>query len=154
MKGIPALWVLADFMQCRELCDAIIDVLKSGQILRTGKSFAVLVEEVTELGAVGGTLLGAAIDGLPLKPIKRYEDEKNRQEKLESLLDYGGDEMLNALAKCYHLIEGTTHNTEEEEEEGAAGEDCIVHTLGEYLAEMKRGDRAKMLPSLFARCLA
>jgi len=164
VKGIPALWVLADFMHCRELCDAIIDMLKCGQILRTGYSFAVLVEEVTELG-LAGDVLGAAIDGLPLKPItppgtsywvgNEYFDPR---EKLETMLDYGGDEMLNALAKCHHLIEGTTHNAEGEGAEGgtngSAGEDLIVLTLGEYLAEMKREDRAKMLPSLFARCLS
>jgi len=159
VAGIPALWVLADFLQCRELCDAIIEKLKCGQVLQTGKSFAVLVEEVQQLG-MPGDLLGAAIGGLNLKPIaeyKRYdsmeEREKIQREKLESMLDCGGDEMLNALAKCHHLIERRAHSTEGESN-GSAGEDYIVHTLGQYLAEMKRDDRAKMLPSLFASCLA
>ena len=139
VKGIPALWVLADFMQCQELCDTIIDVLKNGKILRTGMSFAVLVEQVFELGAAAGhLLLGAAIEGLPLDQTKR--------EGLETLLDYGGDKMLNALAIVY----GNS---------GISGDNCgdndvILDTLGEYLAEMKRQDRAKLLPSLFARCLA
>ena len=76
VKGIPALWVLADFMQCQELCDAIIDVLKHGKILQTGMSFAILVDEVLELGVVANTLLGAAIEGLPLDPTEREELEK------------------------------------------------------------------------------
>ena len=65
MTGIPALWVLADFLQCGELCDAIIEKLKCGQVLQTGKSFAVLVEEVQQLG-MSGDLLGVAIGGLNL----------------------------------------------------------------------------------------
>mmetsp|Transcript_4337 Transcript_4337/g.6332 ORF Transcript_4337/g.6332 Transcript_4337/m.6332 type:complete len:855 (+) Transcript_4337:39-2603(+) len=134
VKGIPALWVLADFLQCQELCDTIIDVLKNGKILRTGMSFAVLVEQVFELGAAAShVLLGAAIKGLPLDQTKR--------EGLETLLDYGGDEMLNALA----IVRGNSGNN--------GDNDVILDTLGEYLAEMKRQDRAKLLPSFFARCL-
>lgn len=146
VTGIPALWVLADFLQCKELCDTIIDTLKGGKILQTGISFAVLVEEFEELGIMSGDLLAAAIDGLPLKPMKRGEGEN---EKLQTMLDYGGDKMLNALAKWYQLIERITETGGE-----PSAPDFIVDTLGEYLAEMKRDDRAKMMPSLFARCIA
>ncbi len=138
VKGIPALWVLADFMQCQELCDAIIDVLKKGKILRTGMSFAVLVDQVYELGAAASSshvLLAAAIEGLPLDNTKR--------EELENLLDCGGDKMLNALA----MVRGNSDGNHE-------GKDLILETLGEYLAEMKREDRAKLLPSIFATCVS
>ncbi|KAL7545866.1 hypothetical protein ACHAWF_009222, partial [Thalassiosira exigua] len=144
--GIPALWALADFVQCVDLCEAIVGTLRTGR-LRSGREFAILVEEAKALGVVDA-LVGAALEGLPL--------QLNRREDLEDLLDFGAAEMLGAMAECHDLYPGG--KSSDDGEEGATGqaadENLLVRTLGNYLAEMKRGDRGKMAPSLFARCLA
>lgn len=142
VTGIPALWVLADFLQCKELCDTIIDTLKGGKILQTGISFAVLVKEFEELGIMSSNLLAAAIDGLPLKPMREGEGEN---EKLQTMLDYGGDKMLNALAQYYLLIERITETGGE-----ASAPDFILNTLAEYLAEMSK-DASLRLCSLYCQ---
>ena len=140
VEGIAALWSLSDFVQCLELCKAIASILQDGT-LRSGSSFAALLEEATNFEVRG--MIGAAVEGLPL--------EINRREELEVWLDFGGDDMLYALAKCHAYF---MEESDDEESNGGRARNLIVETLGEYLAEMKRSDRAKMSPSLFASCLS
>ena len=136
VKGMPALWVLADFVHCKELCDAILDSMEAGR-LGTGKSFAVFVDEAIALDTGSDVLLKAAVQGLPLS--------EDRGEELEKWLDWGSAEFLNALAKCYYRLSGDKSFEQTREMASAV--------LGLYLAEMRRADRAELMPSLFARCL-
>lgn len=154
VEGIAALWSLADFVQCLELCKAIEAMLRDGE-LRSGSSFAILVNEASNLGTP--TVIDAALAGLPL-------EEKQRGD-LEQWLDFGGSEMLNAMAKYYSCkLDAFENDNESEDEEGDSDSDeeddfyyiCdrIVETLGEFLPEMTRENRAEMMPSVFAACLS
>ena len=89
VTGVTALWLLADFVHCRELCDEIISMLKSGG-LRSGWAFANLVDEACEMPS----LIDAAIQGLPLKAEQRTQLE-------DIWLDNGSAEMLASLSRVY-----------------------------------------------------
>lgn len=152
VEGVAALWSLADFVQCLELCKAIEAMLRGGK-LRSGSSFAALVNEASSLGTP--SVIDAALVGLPL--------EREQREELELWLDFGGNKMLNAMAKWYKykLDAFETESESEDEEDSDSDEDnlphvceLIVETLGEFLPEMTRENRAEMMPSVFGECLA
>ena len=150
VTGVTALWLLADFVHCRELCDEIISMLKSGG-LRSGWAFANLVEEASD-EMPQSSLIDAAIQGLPLKAEQRTQLE-------DIWLDNGSAEMLASLSRVYqsryqHQHQHTDGRVENVDDNGEdVTSDDILNTLGEFLAEMRRTDRAKMTPIVFAQCL-
>ena len=129
-------------------------MLKSGG-LRSGWAFANLVDEACEMPT--SSLIDAAIQGLPLKAEQRTQLE-------DVWLDYGSAEMLASLSRVYQsrhqhtagIVENVDEDGEDESDNPSRMEvtgDDILNTLGEFLAEMRRTDRAKMTPIVFAQCL-
>ena len=155
VTGVCALWLLADFLQCRELCNEIVSMLKAGG-LRSGWAFANLIEEACDTPA--SSLIDAAVQGLPLKPEQRTQLE-------DIWLDYGGSELLGSLVSVYQIqrqqqtaVENVNENGGEVDSDnssstGFISSHDILNTFGVFLAEMGRSDRAKMTPIVFAQCI-